>query len=85
MKIDDLLKTMAEDIKSHLKTIEEISNRLYPDYPEVAKLCHAIMIWERLHMSYVTPRYKEPYETILKGVEGRLRKRLAQENMGEEQ
>jgi hypothetical protein len=84
MRIEDLLKTMADDIKSHLKTIEEISNRLYPDIPELAKLCQALMIWERLHMSYVTPRYKEPYETILKGVEDRLQKRLAREKVGEE-
>lgn len=79
MRIEDLLKNMPEDIKSHLKTIEEISDRLYPDTPEVAKLCQAIMIWERLHMSKVTPRYKEPYETILKFVAERLQKRFAQE------
>jgi len=84
MRIEDMLKTMPEDIKSHLKTIEEVSNRLYPNIPEVAKLCQLIMVWERLNISQVTPRYKEPYEKFLKGVEDRLKKRLAQEKQGEE-
>lgn len=84
MRIDDLLKSLPEDIKSHLKIIDEISKRLFPDYPEVAKLCQVIMIWERLHMSYITPRYKEPYEKIIKGVADRLQRRLELEKHGEE-
>lgn len=72
------------DIESLLKTIEEISKKLYPDVPEVAKLCYAVMVWERLNISVATPHYKEPFARFLKGVEDRLQKRLAQEKQGEE-
>jgi hypothetical protein len=72
------------DIESLLSTIEEVSEELYPDVPEVAKLCEAIMRWERSHISVATPRYKEPYLRFLKGVEKRYQARLAQEERGGE-
>jgi hypothetical protein len=72
------------DIESLLKTIEEVSQKLYPDTPEVAKLCLAVMVWERLHVSVAIPHYKEPFARLLKGVEDRLQKRLAQEKQGGE-
>lgn len=73
------------DIESLLKTIKEVSEKLYPETPEVAKLCHAVMIWERSHISVAIPHYKDPFIRLLKGVEERLEKRLAHGKQGEEQ
>jgi hypothetical protein len=69
----------------HLRsTIEEVAQRLYPDVPEVAKLCQAIIIWERDYASVTTPRYKGPYMNLLKDVEKRWQERLALEKQGEQ-
>jgi hypothetical protein len=71
------------DIESLLETITEVSEELYPDVPEVAKLCQAIMIWERKNISVALPHYKEPLARLIKGVEDRMRKRLTSETQEE--
>ena len=68
----------------HLQiTIDEVAERLYPDVPEVARLCQVIIIWERENSSVATPRYKAPFNTFLKGVEKRWQARLNREKRGE--
>ena len=67
------------DIKSLLDTIDEVSQRLYPETPEVAKLCQALLEWERANISVTVPRYKDPYKKLLSGVEKRWRTRLVKE------
>ena len=71
------------NIKYLQKTIDEVAQRLYPDVPEVAKLCKAIIIWERDNASVTTPRYKNPYMNLLKGVERRMQDRFNKEKEGE--
>ena len=71
------------DIKHLQKTIDQIAERLYPDVPEVAKLCQAIIIWERDNASVSTPRYKAPFNKLLKGVEKRWQERLNKEEGGD--
>lgn len=65
------------DIDSLLETIREVATSEYPETPEVAKLCEAIMKWERLHISVSNPQYKEKLTYLLKGVEKRLQERIA--------
>ena len=67
------------DIKYLLDTIEDVSKKLYPETPEVAKLCQALMEWERANISVTVPRYKDPYKKLLAGVEKRWRARLVKE------
>ena len=67
------------NIKHLIDTIHEVSNKLYPEVPEISKLCEALIIWERDYASIKTPRYKEPYTKILKGVEKRWAERIANE------
>lgn len=67
------------NIKHLIDTIHEVSDKLYPEVPEISKLCAALITWERDHASVQTPRYKEPYTRILKGVEKRWAERIAKE------
>lgn len=67
------------DINSLLDTIDEVSKRLYPETPEVAKLCQALLEWERSNISVAVPRYKDPYKKLLSGVENRWGSRLVKE------
>ena len=67
------------DIKPLLETMGEVANELYPQVHEVAKLCQAIIVWETQNASVSTPRYKDPYMKLLKGVERRWEERLAKE------
>jgi hypothetical protein len=71
------------NIQHLLETVEEIANELYPDVPEVAKLCQAIIVWERDNMSVKTPQYKDSYQKLLKGVEKRWQSRLSKTEQGE--
>ena len=68
------------NIKHLVDTIHEVSGKLYPDVPEIAKLCEILITWERDYASVKTPRYKEPYAKILKGVEKRWTERIAKES-----
>jgi len=67
------------NIKHLQTTIDEVANELYPEVPEVSKLCQAIIIWERDNISVATPRYKAPFANLLKGVERRWQERLNKE------
>lgn len=71
------------DIQGLVKTIDEVSRTFYPEVPEIAKLCEAIIRWERDNASILTPRYKEPFNTFLKGVGKRWQDRLEREKLEE--
>jgi hypothetical protein len=66
------------NIQHLIEAIDEIAERLYPETPELAKLCQAVIIWERDNMSVTTPHYKDSYLRLLKGVEKRWQARLNQ-------
>ena len=67
------------NIKHLVDTIHEVSAKFYPEVPEISKLCEALIIWERDCASVKTPSYKEPYTSILKGIEKRWAIRIAKE------
>jgi hypothetical protein len=50
-----------------IKNIQTVASELYPGEPEVAKLCEALITWERGKISKATTQYKEPYRKILEG------------------
>lgn len=64
------------NIKNLNETIDEVSKKLFPDDPEVAKLCQDIIDWERDNASTKVPRYKEPYLYMLKRIEKRWSEKL---------
>ena len=64
------------NIESLLDTIKEVSVKLFPETPEVEKLCEIIIKWERDNSSLAIPRYKEPMAFFLKEVEKRWSKRI---------
>ena len=64
------------NIQHLIETIDEVAQRLYPDIPELPKLCQAVIIWERDNMSVTVPHYKDSYMRFLKGVEKRWQARL---------
>jgi hypothetical protein len=71
------------NIKHLLDTIDEVSSKIYPEMPEISNLCKVLIMWERDYASLKTPRYKEPYQTFLKGVEKRWAERIAKESREE--
>lgn len=57
------------NIDKIIKAIKDVSAKKYPGHPEVPELCENILRWERDNISFLKPRYKEPYKNFLKAAQ----------------
>jgi len=53
--------------------IRKVSDRLYKNNKELSQLCEEIVDWELDNTSMITPRYKEPFLSILSKYESKCK------------